>query len=146
METKRRSIGYYGCSIVFFLAVLISLCGCWKEDYGEYPVEISDELFNAELASFRSRFLLWQESWGLPVFQKELVGRHGDYMFFEFPITENTTCYFRKPKDIFIGHDKWQSGCVAHEIGHAVLYTLKHPCWGEFEHELEKEKCLARFR
>lgn len=45
------------------------------------------------------------------------------------------TCYF-KPKTgrIEIPADKWESGCVPHELGHAALHYIDHPCASIFEH------------
>ncbi len=63
----------------------------------------------------------------------------------EFAATPGSTCYFDPPSRIKIGNDKWHSDCVAHELGHATLYLVAHPCWGEFEHVSEVEKCRARF-
>jgi hypothetical protein len=63
----------------------------------------------------------------------------------EFPSTPGSTCYFDPPSRIEIGDDKWLTDCVAHELGHATLYFAGHPCWGEFEHQDEVEKCRARF-
>lgn len=55
------------------------------------------------------------------------------------------TCY-HKPKShtIEVPADKWQSGCVPHELGHAALHYIDHPCASIFEHppnQLAPEKC-----
>ena len=58
--------------------------------------------------------------------------------FVEIPHEFLETCTFNsKTLEIQIGDDKWNSGCVPHELGHAVLWLLRHPCWGDFEHPNE---------
>ena len=44
------------------------------------------------------------------------------------------TCIFVAPDRIIVGDDKWDSGCVPHELGHAALFMLGNECWNEFEH------------
>ena len=142
MATKRRSIGFFGCIIVSCLAACSSSCDSRKTE----QVEISKDQFNEWYRDFQIRFLLWERQWQIPHYETPFVGPYDKLHFFEFRSTETSTCYFKEPDIIQIGDDKWQSGCVPHEIGHAVLYLIGHPCWGEFEHEAEKEKCLKRFK
>jgi hypothetical protein len=35
---------------------------------------------------------------------------------------------------------------VPHEIGHLALKMAGHPCWGEWEHPDEIQKCQDRFQ
>ena len=141
MATKHRSIGFFGYIIISCLALCLFSCDGRK---GQYPVEITDEQFDEYYRQFQSRYEIWQRDWGIPIYQiPETI--QNTFIFYEFQATPGSTCYFDKPNSIQIGNDKWQSGCVPHEIGHAVLYLIGHPCHGEFEHEQEKEKCLKRF-
>lgn len=125
---------------------LLSSCDWHERDY--YDVEVTNEQFHAHFIEFQSRYLVWQTSWGLPssytLPDEGSVYRRNRIV--EFRSTEDTTCYFTTPDLIQIGDDKWESGCVAHEIGHAALYMINHPCWGEFEHDFERVKCQERFR
>ena len=58
--------------------------------------------------------------------------------FIEVPHEFLATCSFNGNNlEIRIGDDKWDSGCVPHELGHAALRLLEHPCWKEFEHPYE---------
>ena len=58
--------------------------------------------------------------------------------FVEVPNEMMSTCTFNKNTlEIRIGDDKWHSGCVPHELGHAVLSMIDHPCWNNFEHPNE---------
>ena len=144
----RILIGLFIFSNVLFSSSCSLLTPQYEED--SYPVVVTSEQFSLEFKQFQSRLLSWEKAWGIPDVEKLAItipsSTELHYNFYEFPSTQNSTCYFRKPKSIYIGHDKWQSGCVAHEIGHAVLFTLGHPCWGEFEHEEEKQKCQTKFR
>ena len=55
--------------------------------------------------------------------------------FVEVPRENLPTCTFNNNTfEIRVGDDKWDSGCVPHELGHAVLWVLGHPCWDNFEH------------
>lgn len=144
----KASIGFFGATIIFSLLSCSSLTRQYED---EYPVEITYEQFTEYYRQFQSRFLLWQEAWGLPTTEELAITIPGEQElyrrldFYEFPSTANSTCYFREPSKLLIGDDKWESGCVPHEIGHAVLYITNHPCWGEFEHEEERVKCQKRF-
>lgn len=144
MKQGNRSIGFFGCII----ALCLHACFLSTHPYDEnYPVEVSNESYAEYYLQFQGRFLLWEASLGLPDYAIPVSsGVQNAYNWYEFRGDTNSTCYFREPTSIYIGHDKWESGCVPHELGHAVLYTLGHKCWGEFEHEDEKEKCLRRFK
>jgi len=62
--------------------------------------------------------------------------------FIEVPAQYLTTCtYCRSGKEIRIGHDKWTSGCVAHELGHAVCHYLNRDDCVDFEHPNYKGRC-----
>jgi hypothetical protein len=138
-----RSIGFFGCIILWCSSACLSPTRPYDENY---KVEVSDEAYSEYYRQFQGRFLLWEEAWGVQHVEiPGVLGVQTQYNFYEFRGSEDSTCYFRRPASIYIGHDKWSSGCVPHEIGHAVLYTIGHPCWREFEHEEEKEKCLNRF-
>ena len=144
MKKARCLIGFFGC----ITTLCSSACSLVTRPYDEnYPVEISNEAYTEYYRQFQSRFLFWETSWRLPIYEIPAVnGLFSQYNFYEFQPTSNSTCYFREPKSIYIGNDKWESGCVPHEIGHAVLYTIGHPCWREFEHEDGKKKCLNNFQ
>lgn len=64
----------------------------------------------------------------------------------EVPHEYIETCAFdSRRRKIRIGDDKWESGCVPHELGHAALFLMGHPCWDGFEHPGETpEKCEGR--
>jgi hypothetical protein len=58
--------------------------------------------------------------------------------FLEVPHELLETCTFDDDTlEIRIGDDKWDSGCVPHELGHAALWLVHHPCWNNFEHPNE---------
>lgn len=58
--------------------------------------------------------------------------------FIEVPHELLETCTFNGDTlEIRIGDDKWDSGCVPHELGHAALWVVQHPCWSRFEHPNE---------
>ena len=52
------------------------------------------------------------------------------------------TCTYRlSSNEIRIGSDKWGSGCVAHEIGHAACDLLGLEVCRDFEHPEYESKC-----
>jgi len=52
------------------------------------------------------------------------------------------TCTYRlSSNEIRIGSDKWGSGCVAHEIGHAACDLLGIGICRDFEHPEYRSKC-----
>lgn len=52
-----------------------------------------------------------------------------------------TCSYRRSTNEIRIGNDKWRSGCVPHEIGHAVCDLLHSRVCKDFEHPDYVSKC-----
>ena len=61
--------------------------------------------------------------------------------FVEVPHEYLATCTFNaNTLEIRIGDDKWDSGCVPHELGHAALWLATHPCWSKFEHPNENPR------
>lgn len=52
------------------------------------------------------------------------------------------TCTYRpRAQEIRIGDDKWGSGCVPHELGHAVCALLNTEVCRDFEHPEYRSKC-----
>jgi hypothetical protein len=128
------------------IAALLVLTGC-LESRGEYPVVVGAEVAEGYLEEMDVRMKLWRADWGLQPFT--LPGHSAirtEAHWYEFRPLPGTTCYFHKPNRIAIGSDKWESGCVPHELGHLALFMSGHPCWGEYEHPKEKAKCLGRLR
>lgn len=138
--------------LILFYLLLISLsysaCLLPLPSSEEFKkVTLNKQEFDEYYRQFYGRFLLWEERLGIPkLVPADTQQVYISVGFFEFSATGNTTCYFKQPDVIQIGSDKWESGCVPHEIGHAALYLAKHPCWGEFEHDKEENKCKERFR
>ncbi len=127
------------------LAFLLS-SACDLSGRGSYPVEVSDEAVERHLSSLAPRVEAWRLKLDLPAFDlpsHDAIRAKADW--FEFAATPGTTCYFHPPARIEIGSDKWESGCVPHELGHLALHMVAHPCWGEFEHPNEEQKCKDRF-
>lgn len=57
------------------------------------------------------------------------------FIIFE-EVPSAATCYHRPGKRslITVPADKWESGCVPHELAHAWLHRIGHPCAEVFEH------------
>ena len=62
--------------------------------------------------------------------------------FVEVPKEYLATCTYRRSnKEIRIGDDKWTSGCVAHELGHAACHYLDRDDCFDFEHPNYRSRC-----
>lgn len=104
-------------------------------------VVVARESFREHWRSVELRIPTWFQSQGMEapaLLPWEEV--YAAVRFEEFRALDGSTCYFRPPDLIQIGDDKWASGCVPHEIGHAVLWMMKHPQWCNFEHPEETWK------
>lgn len=113
-------------------------------------VELMPEELETYWGELEARNARWWPSIGLPVPElppaQEVLRR---VKFYSFPAVQGdgTSCYFN-PGDwsIEIGSDKWASGCVPHELGHAALRVAGHPCKSYWEHEKDVQKCLEAMR
>ena len=75
---------------------------------------------------------------GLP----PMEGIRARVTFIEVPAEYLATCTYRRgSREIRIGHDKWTSGCVAHELGHAACHYLDRDDCYDFEHPNYKSRC-----
>lgn len=67
-----------------------------------------------------------------------------DITFWEFPAEYRESCYYANGK-AQIGDDKWESGCVPHEIGHHACHKLGNPAWcRNYEHVWDGERYACR--
>jgi len=102
-----------------------------REDFAEYWRQLERRwpvFFNSKCVEMR----------GLP----SMDDVHDMVTFIEVPKEYLETCTYRKgSNEIRIGDDKWTSGCVAHEIGHAVCDLLGLKECREFEHPNYKSRC-----
>lgn len=54
------------------------------------------------------------------------------------------TCYYDGATDIItIPADKWNSGCVPHELLHASLHMIGNHCWRDVEHNPYEGSCRS---
>jgi hypothetical protein len=60
--------------------------------------------------------------------------------FQEVPAAYLSTCTYGN-RLIRVGDDKWQSGCVPHEMGHAVCDFIDGTICREFEHPGYRSRC-----
>lgn len=110
-------------------------------------VQLSPEQQRLYWVEFERRLPLWFDSIGLPVPEvPSMKAVMAEARWFEVPVADADTCWFDPPDRLEIREDLWNSGCVPHEVGHLALKMANHPCWGEWEHSTEVEKCLRRFR
>ncbi len=117
---------------------LLILTGCFDLPGAETPtteIVLSDEEFNGHWRELERRWPAWFTCQGLPT--PDLPNREAIklwVLFQEVPHAYITSCTYGN-RLIRIGDDKWDSGCVPHEIGHAVCDYIGDPagCAG-FEH------------
>lgn len=100
----------------------------------ETPIELSAEAKAEYWRQFERRVGVWFKGNPPPLPSADEV--FARVHFVEVPHAYLSTCTFSPGSfQIRIGDDKWQSGCVAHEIGHAALRMIGHPCSSIFEHQ-----------
>lgn len=99
-------------------------------------IVLSEAEFGVHWQQLERRWPAWFKSIGHAIPTMPAMGDvHQAVRFLEVSREFLETCtFFRKSREIHIGDDKWQSGCVAHEIGHASLALIGHPCWDDWEH------------
>ncbi len=107
-------------------------------------VQLSPELASLYWSETQRRTSAWFENGGVE--PPELPPSETVYSkvaFFEVPREDLATCTFDNGDlEIEVGDDKWQDGCVPHELGHAALWLIGHLCWDEFEHPGERpDRC-----
>jgi len=107
-------------------------------------VHLTDTEFNEYWRQLERRWPVWYESRCAPSWEplagKELVREK--LRFFEVPTAFLSTCTYGARK-ANIGDDKWDSGCVPHEIGHAVCdIVFDRATWcTDFEHPTYRHRC-----
>ena len=112
---------------------------------GGTPIQLSEEEFNEYWQQMEVRLAVWVAQENIPMIElPDRAEMYHSLRFSELPPEQVLTCYFRTPDSIVIGADKWLSGCVPHEIGHAVLYKVKHSCWRVYEHNPTEHCTLSR--
>jgi hypothetical protein len=114
---------------------------------GGHEVQLDDSRAAEYWVQFEHRLPLWFNKISAPV---PVVPPRDQVLaeaqFVEIEIGEAETCWYDPPDRLEIRIDMWESGCVPHEIGHLALRMAGHPCWAEWEHETEIQKCLDRIR
>lgn len=122
--------------------MLLTACG---RDTTE--VHLSEEQRKDHWRQLEVRSPIWFRRFGLPVPvlpPAEEVWQRIRIVEFAAVQNDGTSCYFDPDTwTIKIGSDKWASGCVAHELGHAALRGINHPCKSTYEHDYEIDKCRA---
>lgn len=130
------------------MALLLALSGCSCRLPGastpETRVELSEEVFNEYWRQLERRWPAYFTNLcrPVPVLPESTVIRARVH-FLEVPHERLATCTYRKrTNEIRIGDDKWQSGCVPHELGHAVCdYLRQPPGCDTFEHSDARSRC-----
>ena len=99
-------------------------------------IVLSEAEFGVHWQQLERRWPAWFKAIGHAIPTMPAMGDvHRAVRFLEVPHEFLETCTFsRARQEIRIGDDKWKSGCVAHEIGHASLALIGHPCWDDWEH------------
>ena len=120
-------------------AVLLvaSMLGCLSPSIVSINVDVSVEDFIEYWTQLIRRWPIYFDSQCLPT--PELPSRddvHSRVRFEEVSSAVLATCTFTKSTWVIkIGDDKWASGCVPHELGHAACQFLAQPDGCEdFEH------------
>jgi hypothetical protein len=114
---------------------------------GGQEVQLDRDRAAAYWTQFEQRLPLWFNEINVSVPQvppRDLV--LNEARFIEIALGEADTCWFDPPNRLEIRTDLWESGCVPHEIGHLALRMAGHPCWGEWEHRDEIQKCQERLK
>lgn len=130
----------------FVLALNIS--SCLGPSTSETPIELTD-------AQWGDYWLQLERRWSV-FFEKQCVEVPGlpgmddvraRVQFFEVPHEWLKTCtYNRNSYKIRIGDDKWDSGCVPHELGHAACHLLGVKICIDFEHNNYESRCVNETR
>lgn len=135
----QRSIRYY--LIALFVSPVV---GCTALDATPPTQDVDITADDAALywREVERRVPGWFENGGVaPPQLPSADAVYSKVKFIEVPHEFLETCTFNgNTLEIRIGDDKWNSGCVPHELGHAVLWLLHHPCWDDFEHPNEDPK------
>ena len=120
------------CQSLGIIALTVLSQGCHRPCE---PIILTAELQGAYWLEVERRVPLWFGRMGIPApGLPPAVEVFARARICEFPATPGTTCYFDPPDKIFIGSDKWDSGCVPHELGHMALHLIGSPYWKDFEH------------
>ena len=125
------------------LMLVLSISGCLWPSVLETPVELTDAQWEGYWSQLERRWPVFFESQcvevpGLPLMNdvRQVV------RFVEVPHEQLETCtYSRKNRKIRIGDDKWESGCVPHELGHAACHLLDVEVCVDFEHRGYISQC-----
>ncbi len=123
--------------------LLILGTGCIDEQ-AEKPVRVTWEEFGVYWTQLERRWPVFFE--GQCVTSPELPSMNDVFDMVTFIEVEASvdfpTCTYRRgANEIRIGDDKWASGCVPHEIGHAACHMLGISVCIGFEHPDYVSKC-----
>ena len=122
------------------LALILGM-GCLGPTTPETPVELTDAQWGDYWSQLEHRWPAFFERMcvdtpALPSMNdvRERV------QFFEVPNEWLETCTYSR-YNIRIGDDKWYSGCVPHELGHAACHLIEGATCLEFEHPGYLSQC-----
>lgn len=149
LTTRRRPrmapLFWMVLNALVLLPLLLWGMGCSTPGGPTEEVTVTDEAFAGHWAQLERRSPLWFTSIGVPVPALPPASEvRARVHFVELESSPDTTCYF-DPRGwtIKVGADRWASGCVPHELGHAALHLINHPCASYFEHPADTSRCLA---
>ena len=125
------------------LVMLLLALGCLRLG-PEHPVVVTREAFSVYWAELEQRWPRFFEQ--QCVFPPMLPAEAAIFNMVSFIEVEASdrfpTCTYRsRSNEIRIGDDKWGSGCVAHELGHAACDYLQSSRCKDFEHPNYRSRC-----
>lgn len=131
-----------GRMVSLFLICL--LCSCdFSVAPNESVVRLTKEEFDGYWRQLERRLPAWTEAHGF-VGADEALARRDEVrttmVLVERDPADLATCSFRPPNLVQVGSDKWDSGCVPHELGHFALWLIHFEGWCNFEHHEEDWK------
>ncbi len=125
------------------LVLILGMVGCLGPSAPETPVELTDMEWKSYWGQLERR---WPAFFEGQCVEAPVLPRMNDMKqavtFVEVPHEQLETCdYSRKHRKIRIGDDKWESGCVPHELGHAACHLLDVQVCVDFEHRGYESQC-----
>ncbi len=109
------------------LVLILGMLGCFRSSPLETPIELTDMDWKSYWSQLERR---WPACWPELPLMNDVRAR---VEFFEVPHEQLETCTYGAWR-IRIGDDKWDSGCVPHELGHAACHLLDVQICVDFEH------------
>ena len=121
----------------------LGISGCLGSSVPERQITLSDDEWSGYWLQLESRWPVFFSGQCVPAPDLPSMNDVRErVVFLEVPAEWLETCsYRRSSREIRIGDDKWESGCVPHELGHAACHVLGLRVCFDFEHRGYKSQC-----